>query len=647
MGRSFVLEIEGDGGGTQVNPIPVTRVKINVAWTMEGNLKDIVGYNVCLTTPSGSPLNATSVRYSTFVQNPSARDYTFEDVLVGDWVGWVQSVAPGADSKWMASTTISVADDGYPSVRGSDDRNIQAFCEDFRSASLPTGFTVNNGAYSLAAESGKIRLEPNHATNPIELVWDVEAWIDAYLDPSAKRGGKAVVIMRLKFGSALDPPTTPKVTVKNSTGGTVTLYADSWGSTPKADGFHHHYRVEVGQEVTTIGTNSAIVTLFPGYNSSQSNGDYIWLDAIALGFDNFDNALDGEVNKGVTANDQFGIDTGGGYFLVSPVRPAGAGSSQLVIDENGVFWLRDESGNLITEHGYKFGRQGATTGAPGGTEVPWDDDTYLDPIIPLPDVTNKLRLAFERRGGTVWQTPTYSPVRVYLEATHHQTTGFRIQHLNIEGVADANIAQLQKDMTAITAAKGHDEITLNESDEFGTGSGNASDAFWENKNDAAMPFTSAYYSFRQVAWIQVVMPTSKKADGSYYYCDLKFIVKYGDIISYSLGGGAYSYTLGTEYETLSSVIFRCFADGRTWRIPIVIGKANPPFIMGGTAAINYNRQGLAVRWRLRTVESGAGSGAYPTAVSMPRADVDYYANASTTQCLYGQQNLNYLYLQEY
>jgi len=237
MARSYVLEIGGDGGGTPVNPIPGARAKMRVSWVMEGNVSDVVGFNVCLTHPSGSPLNSDSVKHFVFVQNPAARDFTFENVVPGEWVSWVQSVVPGGDSKWMASTTLTVADDGQPSVRGSDDRNIQAYVEDFRSASLPTGFTITDGDYSLVAESGKIRLSPNHATNQIQLAWDVEAWIDAYLDASAKRSGKAVVIMRLKLESALLAPITPQVTVKNSAGGTTTLGVDKWGSVPKTDGF--------------------------------------------------------------------------------------------------------------------------------------------------------------------------------------------------------------------------------------------------------------------------------------------------------------------------------------------------------------------------------------------------------------------------
>lgn len=635
MPSGFILD-----PGNPTNPQPVKRVDFRIQWTVSQSLNDVVGFNVCLTSPTGSPLNATSVKKAFFVQNPAALDYVFTEVPAGDYVGWVQAVAVGGDSKWMASTTVTVVDDGVPTIRGADDRNIQAFCEDYRSASLPTGITVTDAAYNLTALAGSLRLSANSASDAARTDWDVEAWIDAYLAPESKKDGNPVILVRCKYDAAINAAVTD---------GTIQMKAAN-GSTYQTtfplirDGAFHDYRIQISQLITLTGANSATVRFDTGVDTTTSGGGYVWVDAIALGFDNFDMGLDGQVDKGITSWNQFDSDpTGGGWFLTSPVRPAGSGSSQLVMDENGVFWLRDESGNLVTEHGYKLGRVGVTTGAASGTEVPWGDATYLDPVIPLPEVVNKLRLAFERRGGAIWQTPTYSPVRVYLEASHLQTTGFRVQHLNLEGIADGSIAQLQKDLTTIAAAKGHDNITLNETDSFASTTTNFNDAFWINKDDAAEPFTSSFYSFRQVGWIHVVMPTSKKADGSYYYCDLKFIVKYGDVIA----GGTDSYTLGSEVETLSSVVFRCYADGRTWRIPIVIGKANPPFIAGGTAAIDYTRQGIAVRYRLRTLESGAPAGAYPTTVSMPRCDIDYYANASTQTRLYGQKNLNYLYLQEY
>lgn len=624
------------------NPTPIVLADLRVEWTMGGNLQDVVGFNVALTTPTGSPLNSTTIKRLIFVENPAARNYVFTAVPEGDYVGWVQTVVRGGDSKWMSTNSFAVADDGQPTVRGTDDRNVQAFCEDFRATTTPTGMTITYAATNYTAAAGALRLDPNNASFGAQLVWDVEAWIDAYLAPEVKRTGKAVIIVRMKYDAAIDSSIDfCTLQLKASDG---TTYQKSF--TVHRDAEWHDYRIPWDYNITLAGSNSAIVTLLTQVTSGLDGGGYVWCDALALGFDNFDLALDGNVDKGITSWNQFDSDpTGGGYFLVSPIRPTGNdGNNQLVIDENGVYWLRDESGNLVTESGYKLGRKTNTTDATSGTIVPWTDTTYLDPPIPVPEACNKVRIVVGRRGVHIWETNTFSPVRQLLLASHIDRDGFRIQHVGLEG---GTVGLTKQVINGLAANVGKETITLNETDDYSSAVTNSYDGWFSAPAKGGAPFTASYYHLLQFLWIEVVMPEKKKANGSYWKVDLKFHASHGDFtITATIGGAGtgYGYTRNANHEVLDNFHAILPSDGRTHRFPIIFGTANCALTGSDTS---YTTKEFSVRYRSRSSESGAPSDVWPTSVKLKQIDFDTITTTNVQLNLYGQKNLQLTYLEEF
>lgn len=638
MPRGYLLGPD-TGGAT---PQPKAMIDVRISWTIEGNLKDVTGFNLCLTTASGTPLNATTVKKFLFLQNPAARNFIFEKVPEGEYVGWVQTVAPGGDSKWMSSIAVTVSDDGQPTVRGTDDRNIQAFCEDFRAASMPTGFTLTNGVGNLTARSGSLRINGTDLYTDADLYWDVEPWIDAYLAPEAKKTGRPVVIIRAGWDLGMNLLSGfLYIELKMSNGITYQL------SKPIInDGYTHDYRIQLGSEITLAGANSATLRIWTDVTSDSGVGKYMWLDAVALGFDNFDMALDGNVDKGITSWNQFDIDpTGGGYFVIAPIRPPGNdGSNQLVIDENGVYWLRDEAGNLVSETGYKLGRQVNANDVPSNTLIPWTSTTYLDPIIPVPEACNKARIVVSKRGSPSWETPLYSPVRQMLAASHIDRDGFRIQNVGLEG---GTMYLRQQALAGLGAALGRETMTLNASDDYSSAVTNSWDG-WFSAGTFGSPFVLGPAHWMQFVLVEVVMPLKKKANGSYWKVDLHFHASKGDFTPTAITGGSgtgYGYVRTAYYEMLDNYHAVLPTDGRTHICHIIFGNANTA--LPASTKLNYDLQDISVRYRGRSSESGAPGDVWPTSVKLKRIDYDYLDGASLTFRYYSPANLQLTYLEEF
>lgn len=642
MPRGYLLE----PGTDPVNPRPAARIDVRIAWTIEGNLKDVVGFNLALTTTTGSPLNATTVKQFLFLQNPAARNYIFEKMPAGQYVGWVQTVAPGGDSKWMSSAAVTVSDDGQPTLRGTDDRNVQAFCEDFRSASLPTGFTITNGSYNLTASPGSTRINGTSSSVDADIFWDVEPWVDAYLAPEAKKNGRPVIIIRAAWDLGITLMSGfLYVELKGSNGVTIQT------SKPIInDGNWHDYRIPVASEITLAGANSATLRIYSDVLSTSGAGKYMWLDAVAVGFDNFDMALDGNVDKGITSWNQFDIDpTGGGYFVIAPIRPPGNdGSNQLVIDENGVYWLRDESGNLVSETGYKLGRQVNANDVPSNTLIPWTSATYLDPTIPVPEGCNKARIAVSRRGAPIWETPMWSPVYSLLAASHIDRDGFRIQNVNIE-INVGGMYLTKRTLAGLGAALGRETIALNESDDYSSAVTNSYDGWFSSGTFGSYPFNAYPEHWMQYVVVEVVMPLKKKANGSYWKVDLLFHSSKGKFTPTVITGGSgtgYGYLrVASYYEVLDNYHAVLPTDGRTHLCHIIFGNANtalPPSFSN-----DYDLQDISVRYRSRSSESGAPSDVWPTSVKLKRIDYAYSDGNNQSFRYYPPSDLQLTYLEEF
>lgn len=624
--RDYILDPSFDPS----NPQPRPKINLNVTWVLESNVTDVVGFNVCLTQTSGSPLNAGSVKASVFLENPAARQHTFSGLNPGEYLAWVQTVVRGGDSKWMSSSAFSLPDDGLPTVRGTDDRNVQAFCEDFRSTSLPTGITTPGAAYNLTASSGKMRLQPNEDFTDASVLWDVEAWIDAYLAPEAKKNGTPVVIFRLKVDSTIVASFDGFwVRVKDSSGSV----SEMWINVVR-DGEYHDYRIPFPITITLAGSNSATVELDFGLNTFDGFGTgYLWLDAVALGYDNFDMSLDGNVDKGITSWNQFDSDpTGGGYFLVSPIRqPTDDDGSQIVMDENGIFWLQNESGQLITRTPYKKAIVGTIRQPSAGSTIGWGTSTDISPALSAPVAANKARMIIETLGGTLLNSaPGYHPVRLYAEVGGLNSSGFKLNAAVLEGGTLGKVTKTIEGLGSTTQAK--EDMTMVASGAYA----NAGDAFYVATDDGS-PFLANRHFLRAVLWIKVQFAEAKKANGSHYWAQLSFNFIQG------------RFTPGTpptvgSADGSTGFTMRVMTDGKAWLYPIVIGNQ---YSDGSGSRGLYNRQDFLTRWVSITRETGFA--ASPTVVKLSKIEWEYLDTSSAAGQIFqlGSQNMKFTYLEEF
>jgi hypothetical protein len=545
------------------------------------------------------------------ISDPAARRSEVANLTIENastFVAAVQSVyIDGYVSALATSSGLVLDPNTYePVVRGGDDRNAAAYPESFNVAALPTGFYVFNATHAFG--NGEIQLTKTGAGT--QLSWHFDEWGAAYLD-GVRYGPGAYAWVRIAFDVAPAPGTTMTITTKANPAGpdvlqTVTLVPDT---------AFHTYRIPFGTIPNLSFAGLAGVHMILELSSVMSVGQTCRVTAVGIGYETIDLSNDGYMDRALNARNQFGRDNVGlGFFLQSPIRqPADPSGNVVVIEKNGMFWLRSGGGMDIpvkraikaVMHGCfdkEFFNWGSHVGSAGG---------LIEPSLPTPVASSKVRILLERAHDIPLDVaPSFYPQRTQLEALEITQSGFRLAAHKIEGPGYGGAIE------APTGGGGNSNgwagsaikksgLTLASSSSVV----NNGDAWYDVFNDLffGSGFTvGLFYYSRCVLWVAVQMPTSKKADGTYYYADLDFDVHYSKAVN-GTGSNPNPFHFngwGSTIYGASGYRMRVYTDGQIYRYPLVF-----------TPMYGIWSPVMKVDWYGQTLESG---GSAPTSVWLDR-----------------------------
>lgn len=603
------------------NVAPTALGKFAVTWSIAGDLSAVRGFNVALSPSNSTPYDAGARVHQ--LEDSSVRSYTFIDIPAGTYTAWVQAYVDGADSEWVASTGVTIADDQVPTIRNGDDRNIAGYAEDMNAGSLPTGFSLTNASHVM---SGTEMVATNAAFGG-QLTWTLNSWISAFLDPTSRKNGTVAAMVKLKVDVAAG------VTDDATFGCILQDGTEVLSSFPLVnDGKFHLYRVPLGNIFTTQAP-FAVLRMVMNLPAGA-----VWrVDAIALVFQNVDSQLDGRLDRALNARNQFGTDpTGGGFFLQSPIKIGDTLGNYTVVESNGLFYLRDDSGSLVTETPFKLARKGRLSGIASHAQVSFNvDDSAatpnwgVRPKIPFPVAHNKMRMLFEDLGNSVIQVaPATYPVRRWVDAVNIQLSGFSILAYTFEGGTYGRYT-VEGPWTRSSEAKS----SLTPGTRSGVTTDGVNHAWYHVQNDAGLESAANDHYLRIVPWLKVVMPNLRKANGRPYYVDLLFTVWLGTGVPNTVDNRldlTSAFAPGTGYNA------RVYTDGRTHRFPIVRSMIS----LSGSILSNSD---ILVNWHGTSIE---GAGAAPTSVEIEKIEWDYIWNP-TIAASSANLGLGYNYLEEF
>jgi predicted phage tail protein len=568
-----------------------TRYSADVTWVHNDSVNDpsaLKGWEVVLYNPSagvGTPIS------SVVLHDSSLRAITLRNLFNAPSI--TQAVAAvkalyqgGLTSDFVTSTNQTIPQSTNPRLRTSDDRQVVAYSDSFDGTSLPTGFSVINGSTSFAT-AGELAI--TMSSSLVALRWDIIDWISAYVDPSSKRSGPAIAIIRMKVPANVTG--TEALTIASTNGGVATLDVI-------ADGAWHSYRVAIGN------IPSPLITYQVQFELTAPVGTVWRITSAAIAFEGYDTSIDAYVGRGILARQQFERDEDGdGLAMIAPVRLGDADGNYTVVQENGLYFLRDENGELAVETPYKLGRTGRIAQYLNNVPIHFgDSDWGLSVPIPQPVAYNKLRMIIQDVGSDFIPSdvPASTTVRRWLEACsfgdHSGQPGFVIYGMFFYGgtlrMHTASGSWPSSDDSKSSLSLGSDSVSTSAS----------SDAWYYVQDDAGLPLSDvspfAWY-FRVVVFIAVEMPVSKRSNGSFHYVDLEFTVRVGEATK-----DGTKMNLGSNYTTNGPFKTRLLADGRTTLIPIVCGPSGAPTL---PAAMSRDDQNVKVDWHSQTWEEG-GSG---------------------------------------
>lgn len=514
----------------------------------------------------------------------------------------------GITSDLITSTGLDIPLDTNPILRDSDDRQVGAYAESF-DGTITSGFGFDDVTTSLVAPAGQLKL--TRTGTDFRMYWNFISWANAYLEPASLRNGFANLLIRLK----VDTPA--QLT------GPIYVGGDSGSAlVPDIvlpiinDGEFHTYIVPFG----TIDSSDTGAYVRLNMNSSGiPNGGSVHITAIALTFESMDLDWDGSVQRGIRARQQFDRDPDGdgdGLYGFSPLRIEDTVGNVTVVNKNGIFYFRDDAGNLVTETPGKLGREGYMRLFGHGALMNWDDSGIVgaittDPAIPEPISYNKARMIIEDAGNHIVPSsiPAY-PVRRWFEMLALDSDGFHIAAMFFYG-GNAKSYKVSGPWTPTNESKS--ALTLNAGDSDITDATN--DAWYYVANDGSIPGDANDKYYRIVVWIKIEMPEQKRSNGSRYYCDLTFSIRVGrayqDTTFMQLDVPTYPPSLQQGFKT------RVQTSGETFLIPIVcFGDVSNPKIY----------QNVKVDWTAQSVESG---GSAPTSVQVDSIQWDYIENCTS------------------
>lgn len=580
--------IEGGGGYKST-----TRFKATLAWghgDMVNPAASLVGFQLIIYNIA---VGIETPIETVFIPKEFGNLYEFPDVSgmgVTGGAGAVMAIyVDGLTSDLVTSTGVTIPKDTNPHIRDSDDRHVIAYGTSFKSASLPTGVSILSGTYSLADPAEELKITRS-GTGTHYVAWDVGTWANEKID--TKRSGTVKAVIQLK----IDTPAqlTGPVNASGFDGSSASLISVELDIVN--DGEFHTYLVPWG---TLDWAGPSTPALRVSMTSSGLPDGGVWrLGAIGLAFENFDDAMSGQLDSALFARKQFDKDPDGdGLYGISPLRLADANGNYVAVQENGFFYLRDEGGgSLVTETPYKLGRNGKFTGYTHAALIRFDTlgDWGLSIIIPEPTSYNKTRIVIQDVANDYIPAGGVGTniVRKWIEACNFGTVlgspCFMLAGAFFYG-GTLETYSVTGPWTPTAQAK---SSLLLQADSSATDA--TSDAWYYVQddglpNDAGFPL-DAY--FRCVVWISIAMPESKGPTGAFHYCDLQFTCRIGDA---TLGSG--KMDLGGDFLTHGPYKVRLLANGNAALIPIVNGAH-------GNAFIGRDMQNIKVDWHDMDWESG-------------------------------------------
>ena len=624
---SWVLTPSPDGSPA-TNPRKIRKTR--VSWFHNDNTNAVnlkVGFELFLylsTDVGGEPIWTSGV-----LTDATLRTFVIDDPkIISGCVAGVKAIyIDGITSNIVTSDGVVIPQDTNPLIQNQDDRTVMQLTESFDAQSfLPTGFTVVGLNAVILPNLGILALTRT-AAGTCYLQWRLDQWMDAYLDSRPPLTQPMALILRMTSPVSMQGQTVRVFAQLDAVPNSVTVDFP----VVSTDTDFHTYRVPLG----LFNLSAANIFVQVDFTSSglPVNGE-VDITAIGVAWKNVDVSLDGHVDRALNARDQFDQDpTGRGFFLRSPIRqPGDQSGSQVVIDENGLYWLRDDNGDLITETPYRLGRNVLIDDIGNGDWFQWGVDGVntsgdgMSPSIPHPTSVHKARFLLTPAGaGTIEAAIAAYPVRDYAEVTEVNNNGglFRITHFE-GGTPGLYVAR--GPWTQSSQAKS--SLSMSSDDTLGTTE--ISDAWYYSADEL---ITTAKF-FRTVIWLKITMPDVKKLSGSRYVCDLFFTVAYGRGTLDAVNNRMNMSTSVGQAGRIREIQVRTFSDGQAWYVPIVIG--NVGFFYG------YLYQNLKVDWTAQFPEAG-NSSANPISAEIDRIEWGYVdAPTVTSNGVRGSYKLTYL-----
>lgn len=628
---TLVKDIEPSGGGYK----SVTRFSATITWGHTDAVNpanSVVGYEIVVYDAAvgiGSPLA------DTVVIDPLARSYNFPDVSglgAANGIAAVKALyVDGLTSDFITSTGVTIPQDTNPHIQSTDDRNALAYCESFYGATLPNGFGFTGCTLSVTTNPHELTLTRT-SSGICRLHWAFLAWGNEYRDTN--RAGPVLAFVQMKVQTPAQLTGVIRFGGNDGDGNVTDIDVEIVN-----DGSMHVYRVPWGTVDPTEpnGPAELIVNLT---NSGIPVGGVVRISTIGLAFQSFDLELDITGDYVINARRQFDRDPDGdGFFGLAPVRLADANGNHTIVMENGLYFLRNESGSLVTETPFKLGRRCELT-IPNFGDLAWGSDVIggsagqLRPVLPAPAAHNKLRFLLEPKGQTAYDTVISTPVRLYAELNDVGDDGASFAANLLQG---GNLGHYYEEGPWSSSASANSTITQNASN---TGTTLASDGWFYATDQLPFLATSTIY-FRTVVWLAVFTPTAKRTNGSYYYAHLRLQVRVGKA-SKNFGTNRMDFTAAHACRTYRA---RVLMDGTTHYVPFWFGNLN--HFLGAERLYDYRCQNIKVDW-FDTEYEYAPAGLI-TGVQIERIEWDYVtpSGVSPTEVPLSTQSYILTYLEEF
>jgi len=167
---------------------------VSLSWEWTGDERLLLGFNVALCKSGETPLTAITasafvgMRGTTVTPVTLTPSYTFSNVTLDDgvqYIPFVQTVFPGDDSEWLASTGVLVDDDGTATISMGITRtaDLEVFQWATSAPVAPSGtstYTWATGEFTAPTVPNGWELTPGTAT-PGDILWGSKVRVVDYL----------------------------------------------------------------------------------------------------------------------------------------------------------------------------------------------------------------------------------------------------------------------------------------------------------------------------------------------------------------------------------------------------------------------------------------------------------------------------------